>query len=89
MSDVADIFARCKKELMFTDLNNILDDLRAEGIIEHQDYLDIIKKGKKEKFLFLQEHLPEGGNKAFPAFIKILRKRDYGDLATKLEKGKP
>ncbi|CAG0889803.1 unnamed protein product [Darwinula stevensoni] len=90
MSDVADILARYTEDLSFIDLKIIFGDLMVQGIIKHHEYFEIVNDGTREKQqrLFLQEHLPQRGDNAFPTFITILRQRGYGSLASKLETGR-
>ncbi|CAG0900823.1 unnamed protein product [Darwinula stevensoni] len=87
MRKIARIIARHAAELAFIAIDEVLQDLNKEGIISHQDYHELVSKDKKkrEKLLFLQEHLPSWGDRAFPTFIEILRQRDHNELAKKLQ----
>ena len=87
MSDVASILARHSEDLAFINFEVILGDLRVQGIIKHHEYFETVKKGTREKLMFLQEHLLQRGDYAFPTFITILRQRGHGSLSSKLEAG--
>ena len=87
MSDVGTILARHSDKLLNIAFDDIFNDLRVEGIIQHHEYFEIVKKKEMEKSLFLQQRLLQRGDNAFPTFLKILRDRNFRDLASLLETG--
>ncbi|CAG0893832.1 unnamed protein product [Darwinula stevensoni] len=88
MRAVADVIAKFADELKFIDLDAILEDLNAEGIIEHHEFIEVIPQPIKTKLLLLRETLPRRGDHAFPAFLKCLRRRRHLQLADRMEQEK-
>ena len=43
MHAVADVLAKHADDLKHIDLEGILEDLNAEGIIEHDEYLEVVE----------------------------------------------
>ncbi|CAG0903635.1 unnamed protein product [Darwinula stevensoni] len=81
---VATILARYSEELQFIEIDGVLRDLYAGGIVTHEEHIDVAKENLKEKFLFLQKCLPRRDG-AFSTFVEILRKRNHVHLANIIE----
>ncbi|CAG0890405.1 unnamed protein product [Darwinula stevensoni] len=79
------ILARYSDELHFIQIDKVLSDLHADGIVDYAEYIEVGKKNLKEKVLFIQECLPRSRDGAFSTFVEILRKRNHVDLAEKLK----
>ncbi|CAG0896618.1 unnamed protein product [Darwinula stevensoni] len=85
MHTVADTLNCYSRDLQFIAVESVLRDLRAQRIIEHDEYFINFKKSKKEKLMFLLETLPLRGYTAFRGFIEALHRHYSFDLAKKLE----
>ncbi|CAG0898387.1 unnamed protein product [Darwinula stevensoni] len=87
MAEVANVLARNFTDLTYIEVDLVLNDLQVDGIIWPYEYNE--NSGEKtttmEKVLFLQKVLPKKGDESFPKFIDILRRRNYGKLANKME----
>ncbi|CAG0893834.1 unnamed protein product [Darwinula stevensoni] len=86
MRAVADVIARNAEDLVFIQMDAILGDLRAAGIIQYQEYLDVMEQSTQKKLLLLQETLPRRGDDAFPKFLECLRQRRHVVLADRMER---
>ena len=87
MSAVADVIAKFADKFESIDLDAILGDLNADGIIKHNEYKEVITQSFKVKVLLLRETLPSRGDRAFPTFLKCLRRRGHLQLAKKMHEG--
>ena len=85
--DVDKVLAKYAEELESIDIDDIIDGLWKEGILKGFERQERKKESFREKLMYLQEILPQRGDKAFPAFLRCLRKWKE-DLADRMEAGK-
>ena len=70
----------------FIDIEKILLCLRSKGIVQNSEYLENVKKNKKEQALFLQEKISTGGDDAFPALLECLKMNNHKSLVENILK---
>ncbi|CAG0899805.1 unnamed protein product [Darwinula stevensoni] len=85
-SQIANILARHVTGLKFININGVLEDMRAQGVIERHEFFGTIRKSDQKKLLFLQNIVPLRADKAFPALLDSLGKRGHIALAKSLHR---
>ena len=79
----AALYEHQNKLQQYTDLEEILLCLKKKGIIENDEYhemMELTKEKKKRQVLFIHNKISSAGDKAFLALLECLKAK-YGDLA--------